>query len=255
MAENEAPQPEQIKPSAAQYEAQSERIADRVRISSVLRRILEKRSLLTVSISGNGTTYNCAILEINPDQDYLILDELSPKAGHALVSKASDLVIVARSEGVETRFTSNVQDIGLDNGVAYYRLPLPSNIHYFQRRAHYRAPVGIAKEISVILTRGNDEIISGSLHDVSVGGVGIRFRKSAPENIQEGETIPRCVIHFPGGDEFICSVESRTMRHSVNGNYRVLGVRFIGLSGPQRTKIQHFVADLDREIRKKAPIR
>lgn len=250
MAENETSQPNQKNPSAAQYEVQGERIADHARISAVLRRIMANRSLLTVRIPGNGTTYNSAMLEVNPEQGFLILDELNSKSGHALVSKTSELIVTARAEGVETRFTGRVVDIGLDNGVTYYRVTFPKNIHYSQRRAHYRAPAGIAKESSVVLTRANNEMITGLLHDISVGGVGVRLRKSTPDLIEEGETVPRCVIHFPDGGEFICVAEVRSIRQGMKGNYRVLGLKFIDLSAPQRSKIQRFVAGLDREIRK-----
>lgn len=238
-----------------QYENQSERISDHGRVLTLMRRILSSRALLTITIDGAREGYNSAVLELDPDDNYIILDELNPKTGHANVSRGSKFIIRARAEGVETIFRGEVQKIGSDNGVYYYQIPFPATIQYFQRRAHYRALVGIAKEISVVLTRGNDEIVTGSLHDISAGGVGIRFRKSAPKSIVEGEMIPRCVIRFPGGDEFICEVEARSIRTSGNGNYRVLGARFSSLGAPQRNKVQHFVAELDRALLKKGPIR
>lgn len=255
MADNNIKNATPFQRGSGQYESQSERVTDRGRVLTLMRRILTKRSLLTVTIDGANKGYNSAVLELDPDNDSLILDELNPKSGHGFVAKGSKFIVRAQAEGVETIFRSEVQEVGIDNGVYYYQINFPATVQYFQRRAHYRAPVGIAKEISVVLTRGNDEILTGSLHDISAGGMGVRFRKSTPASIADGETIPRCVIRFPAGDEFICEVEARSTRTSGNGNYRVLGVRFSSLSAPQRNKVQHFVAELDRALLKKGPIR
>lgn len=255
MADNNKNNVTPIQKGSAQYESQSERISDRGRVLTLMRRILTKRSLLTVTIDDANEGYNSAVLELDPNDNYVILDELNPKSGHALVKSGSKLIVRAQAEGVETIFRSEVQEIGSDNGVYYYQISFPTTVQYFQRRAHYRAPVGIAKEIVVVLTRGNDEIVTGSLHDISAGGIGIRFRKSAPRSIIEGESIPRCVIRFPGGDEFICEVEARSIRTSGNGNYRVLGTSFSNLGAPQRNRVQRFVAELDRALLKKGPIR
>jgi c-di-GMP-binding flagellar brake protein YcgR len=238
---------------AARYEGHSEKIADATRIAGLLRRIMASHALLTVRVGNEGETYNSAILEVNSEQNYVILDELNPRSGHERVAPSSPLTVRAIHDGIETVFTAAVGQVGTDNGVAYYRIGLPNTMHYYQRRSYYRATVGIAKEIVVQLHRDGAKVIKGELHDISNGGIGIRLRKELPPDIAEGETVPRCLIRFDDED-FICAVELRFVRQS-SSRFKVLGARFLDLTPLQQAKVARVVADLDREARKRITAR
>lgn len=237
---------------ASAYEAQTEKVTDPARITGLLGRIKNERALLTVTLPGEGGAYNSALLDVHTDRGFIVIDELSPPTGNQKIAKVGRLRVQVRLKGVMIGFETLLESTGTQDGVVYYNLTLPKSLSYHQQRAHYRARVSAAKSIPVQITRGNGQQMTGELNDISVGGVGLRFKKALPEDLLLGEHIPACRFHLPGGDEITCHLEIRFISMGVSSSTRVVGARFLDLSPLQQSKIAQFVAGLDREMRRKA---
>lgn len=238
--------------SAAQYEGRIDKITDPARIAGLLARMLNERALLSVSIAEVSGAYNSAVLAVHPERGFFVIDELSPQSGNRHLAKVNRLRIQARLKGVEISLETLVESTGIQDGAAFYNLTLPGSLSYRQQRAHYRAKVGVAKAIAVKLTRDNGDVLEGELNDLSLGGLGVRFRGKLPENLELGEEIPRCTIHLPTGDDISCRVEVRFMSVGITGNTRMLGARFLELTPIQQAVLARFVALLDREMARKS---
>ena len=238
---------------ANSYEGKAEKVTDPARIVGLLTRLQEKRALLQVTVPGSADPYNSAILDVDSEQRYLVIDELSPKSGHILLLKAGRLGVQTQLKGVDIRFDSLVESSGESDGTAFYRIVLPSALDYRQQRAHYRARVGMARPVEVTIERINGDRFTGYLNDISVSGIGIRFSHGLPPNLTRGERIPKCHTHLPTGVDLYCRIEIRFTSVSVEGNYHIVGVRFIQLSPAQEAEVAHYVAALDRELIKKMP--
>ncbi len=233
------------------HEGKTEKITNPARIAGLLLRIQEGNSLLNVSLPDFAGAYNSAIVEVHAQQNYLVLDELNPKSGHELLLKAGRLLAHTRLKGVDIRFEAVVESTGEREGSAVYRMVLPTTIDYHQQRAFYRATVGKAKIIKVSIERTSGEQVTGYLNDISVGGVGMRFNNDTMAALMRGETVPRCRIQLPSGDNIICAIEIRFVSVGVDGNCRMAGARFVRLSQTQELTIARYVAALDRELAKK----
>lgn len=251
MTAHNSQQPQSPTVDTAQQDAHSENIRVQARINGLLQRMLKSHALLTVRVGTNNSTYHSTLLEIDPDNGYIILDELNPRAGHRLVHPGEALIIRAIHDGVESIFSEQVIEIGRDNGIAYYRLSFPSALRYFQRRAHYRATVNILQDIQVYLYDQNQLVVKTTLHDISASGIGMRLRDLLTSDSITGHKIERCEIHFPDREIFTCELELRFIRPGPNKNFRILGARFLNLSPSHQSMIAHIVAELDRAHRKR----
>lgn len=238
---------------AGSYQGKVEKVTDSARISGLLTHLLDNRSLLSILIPGTQDSHNSAVLEVDIDRGWMVIDELSPKSGNKLLLKAGKFQARTRLKGVDVSFTSEIEASGEENGISFYRIAIPKVIDYRQQRAHYRAKISVAKQVEVQLEVAKGENLSGILNDISVGGIGIRFSGNSLPDLEQGKRIPRCQIHLPTGEDIFCKIEIRFTSIGAEGNYRLVGARFIQLSPAQEAAVAKYVAYLDREFIRKTP--
>ena len=237
----------------ADYAVQVEKITAPARIKTVLKRLLQARSLLTVSLSQVSDSYNSILLSLGPDDGSMMLDELTPAAGHTHLLRVRTLHIQAQLRGVEISFSSDLIEAGAKDGMALYRVSLPSVLNYAQRRANYRAHVGMATVVPVTFTTQAGLKIGGHLCDISAGGLCARFAPQAVK-LAQGELIYNCVMRLTSGEEVACAIEVRFVNTDAHAGQWLVGGRFIKMERVQQHRVERFVAALDREMRKKENI-
>jgi len=239
------------RPRSPVFEGKTEKISDGARIAGLLRRIRENHNLLSVTVMGDHRLYNSAIIDLDLDSGYLKLDELSPQSGHRLITVSTPLRIHTRLNGIDISFNTRVEDTGSEHGIAFYLAGLPELVYYRQQREHYRAHVGAGRAVSILLEKQQGEHLEGELHDISAGGVGLRFTMETVHSLEKGEYIPLCVINLGSHCVIRNPVEIRYVGEGKNEKYGVVGARFVDLDTTQRNLISRFVAAIDRETRAK----
>lgn len=245
MAERRSP--------TGEYTGSTEKITDPVRIAALLERLCANHCLLTVLPDESGEAYNSALIEIRAEQGYFVLDELNPKAGHERLLATRRLKAQARLNGVELSFAAYVESAGSRNGLGFYRVTFPASLNYFQRRRHYRAKVGLGRHVPVTLILPNGEPMTGRLRDISVGGIGVSFPPAFPDGLAYDDRAVEGSIVLPSGEEIFCRLKICFVNHSLQGDTRVVGARFVELGAAQQKTVAEFVAALDRELMKKLP--
>lgn len=220
-------------------------------IVGLLKRLHNQRALLSVSLPGSEKSFNSAILEVNGEQNYLVLDELGPAEGHTLLLKTKELRARARLEGTRVSFSATLAEVGNDSGIAFYKLPIPEEIDYLQQRAHYRIKAGAGKPVVVTLTLENNKTLSAELHDISMGGAAIKIvQNKLPASLKIMDVVP-CTFAFTQGEKMTCILEIRSIRNKDGSSHAHLGCRFTNLTAPCQKLIQRHVAAMEREQLKK----
>ncbi len=226
-----------------------ERVTHVACIAGLLRRLHQKRALLSVGVPGVGERYSSTLLSVQPDNGSMLLDELTPKQGHVHLLQQRKLHVKGQLRGVDIDFSSVLFEAGSKDRVAYYRVALPGTLNYAQRRSHYRARIGAGSQIRVTFMTAWGETLSGQLSDIAVGGLGVRCNFSDAV-LSCGDFIPHCVIRFAPHNEISSAVEVRSVSREVqSGQWRV-GVCFVDMGQATEARIARFVATLDREMRK-----
>lgn len=230
--------------------SQGDVIRDPQLIAGLLRRVAEQRALLRVTVPGFQGSYNSAILAVGDALDFLILDELNPRRGHERLVEARRLNVSAQVQGVETRFSSELSEVGQESGIAFYRLPFPAEILHLQRRSSFRVPVGMATPITVVFTRPDASVLRGRILDLSEGGMAVEFKQRV--GLRPGEVLP-CQLRLPDGQQLRCKLEVRHAAAPEDQNSVRVGGRFIELQPQQRKALMRVVADLQRALIRKQP--
>lgn len=225
-----------------------EHVGFRPQIISLLRRLHQGRCLLAITLTNDKQPYNSALLEINAEQDFIVLDELKPDSGHAALLTQGSCRIRAELKGVTVAFTATLIEAGSRDGIAYYRCTFPNTLHYGQRRAYYRPRVGHANRTTVELELSAGEIATGVLQDLSLGGLRIKLNREIAG--LSSNTILPCHLKLPDGTTFECAIEVRFLSGAPTCQ---LGGRFEPLPPSQRQLLQKFLRELEREELKKNP--
>ncbi len=232
------------------YRQQDEEVTSTTRITAILRPLQQQHSIVSIAVPSAKRLYNSTLLEVNPEQGYLLLDELHPREGHTRLSTAAGKIgLSAHHAGIEIKMILEISEIGADNGVAFYKVPFPKTIRYRQRRHIFRVPVSALQSIRVELVDEKGNAFHGELQDISAAGMCVRFPpKMAIEEKAQALTYTITLPdkkHVQG--RFILR---RITLHEPSRNIQV-GGSFEQLDKVQARTIERFVLEIQRESRRK----
>jgi len=217
---------------------------------SLLRRLQAARALISLKIDKDSTVYNSIVIDANCENDELFLDEVSSKSGHKKIKKGTLINVDGRLQGVRMQFRSSVLEIETGNSIAMYRLALPQNITYSQRRRHFRAHVNYEQKLAISLPIPMKQRIVGDIIDLSASGFCSRLDYTDAISLQEEQAIYAATINLPNQNQITCDIEVRSVRQYADKGYTLIGSKFTEIQPNQQTHLERIVAMLDRNQRR-----
>ncbi|MGR9115551.1 MAG: flagellar regulator YcgR PilZN domain-containing protein, partial [Gammaproteobacteria bacterium] len=109
-------------------------VTEQDRIVKLIEAIEASSQLCTITIDGSKKIFSTSLLDFQPEHGFLILDEISPTEGNAILQIVKSFKLSAFINGIHLSFKLNVIDHGLKKGVSYYKTAVPHRIYYPQRR-------------------------------------------------------------------------------------------------------------------------
>lgn len=217
-------------------------------MAHLFERMARQRELLTVLIPGNPERHTSCILGV--DAGHVLMDELLPATGHALLLAERRLRVSGRLEGIEIRFTATLDRVEDEDGAITYRVALPAHLEYRQRRLDYRAHIPMMRRLRVVLDRGEDaDVIEGLVHDLSKGGAGILLPEEV--SLPPHAVVYECALELPDDAWLFCTVDICHARSSRYRDLRLVGIRFLRPGPIQSRLLGHCIIELDREFVRK----
>lgn len=243
-----------MSPPQDNYTSNGEQLRDPTQIAALLRRVKDSHTLVRVVVSGTKGQYNSVFVAIEPERNYLLLDELTPREGHeAVLGGARQLRVYCQIRGVQLSFTTALTEVIPEAGGALYRIPFPSALIYQQRRASFRVPVARSAGFTITLRNDDGLFLEGSLADISTGGLRGRFPVAPHEDpmLRIGAVIDHGSIAAAKGEPFRCKLEIRFSQYLEDAKELLLGLRFHELDRLQQKRLERLVMILQRESIKK----
>ena len=226
-------------------------------IVGILRRMADGRHIVNVSTPfGGNQIHTSAILDVNAERGYLLLDELNPAPSTYNGLAGRRLGVFAQLGGVDVSFSTSVERVGSEDGAPWILLTLPEHLLYQQRREHFRAAASSADPIPVRMGLEGREgpVIEGELADISIGGLGVRMdsRTELPEDFGSGTLIPYTAVDVPDQPRPLeCKLEVRSVREDTDNKRRQIGLRFVDLDPRSERQVEKLVFAMDREQRRR----
>jgi len=217
-------------------------------INSLLNKIYSKHSLLSVTIKSFNDYYGSTIIEINNDENYLVIDELYPEAGHKRIEIGTQLSFNTQYAGAFVNFIGKVNAIGGNEKAAYYKIAIPEELEYHQRRNTYRIATSISEPIQVNLVNEDEILIKAELRDLSHGGLCLRINASPHISIKSGSTIPTCLIQVDKTRKILSSLNICHVEEIKETGSLRIGAEFAKMSKTDRRELEHLIATMERSI-------
>ena len=217
-------------------------------IQHLLKKVSAKHSLLSVIIESHDEFYGSTIIEINEKENYLVIDELYPIEGHEKIQTGTRLIFDTQYQGAFVNFVGIVEAIGENEKAAYYKIGIPKEVEYHQRRNTYRIATSVSEPIAVTLVNEDEIMIKGELRDISHGGLCLRVNALSHISLQSEDYIPTCLIQVSHSRKILSSINlCHVEKINETGSLRI-GAEFANMSKIDRRELEHLIATLEREI-------
>lgn len=232
-----------------------EKLYDKTRITVLLQKLLERRALLSIQLDNHPLPFSSAVIEVNRDGDFFVIDELKPETGDELLRQNPTVHIIGHLDGVVMRLASTVREFGMDNNILFYKLPIPEQADYHQRRQAVRVKLSAANPLAVTFTDKSGENYKGEIENLSIGGLRARFRRDLPYHLETGMKLSCSFLIPPDRTEKINSdFVIRAIKHE-HDTYKsaFLGGQFLFLAVEKQMerKLQRAIMTLQRASRQK----
>lgn len=238
-----------VQDRASDYQGKSERISHGPQIAGLLKRVRDKRVLLSVRVRGSDALFNSLLLDVDVERNLILLDELNPQLGHELACQARELRVHCQCQGVELSFDCRIEVGRGQRGISFYRAALPEAVNYLQRRSNYRVRVG--RDLNVPVSLSTNGALDGELIDLSLGGLGATLPDRA--DVARGQIVEACSIQLPRCDPLTTELEIRFVYQDRVRQAVRIGASFRNLDPQRQNLLRRFITQLEREmLRRKA---
>lgn len=223
-------------------------------VRRLLQALIEQRSTITAHVAGRDQSFPTALLEADEDQDWILLDGSHNEASNRAAEQASHLLCFAQLNHVRLRFrVEQIERLERDGQVAF-RVPLPANLYYLQRREFYRLETPITESPTCKLQVPGDpgeepHELELRVMDISGGGMAIALAVDMPRLVLR-RTYPDCVLTLPDQPPIrlpltVCSQLKQTMPSGIE--YVRVGMQFGALPRGADASIQRYIFRVDRQ--------
>ncbi|WP_164880912.1 flagellar brake protein [Aestuariirhabdus litorea] len=215
---------------------------------ALLKRLSQNHTFIEVSLEGSDRHFRSLVLAV--EEDSILIDELFPGNDELRLSKGRRFDIDCREGGYNISFSASLIGEEQNDGFPVYRLTVPDYVEHHQRRAAYRVKVPAASRMPVMLGGYGGVSLSGVIVDISSSGVRIHVGGSRLEGLGPGTLIPD--VRFTLEESRI-----RCQLRICNSSYArrpylhtILGCELVGVDSALQTKLDRYIATLQREQRR-----
>ena len=212
----------------------------------LMKRAASEQAPLTVFLGSGGTAYSSALLELVPDQNYLVIDELVPNAGHDLMREGLEIKVRARIDGADMRFKSEVLQIGGKDSLPFYKIAFPTEVDYPQRRQQFRVSVPLNATVDATFMMEDGRAVMGEIRDMSSGGLCARVKAGTVDAAKDRGKKVRCLIVTPSNQSIATEVDLIYVEEVSIGRVPRIRARFTNLTPSGERKVAQLCSEIER---------
>ncbi len=230
---------------------------DRYRQLELLQR---RHNFLDVHFPRIERRFQSLILELHPDEGYLLIDELFPADGRQLLLEGDIAEISARTgRGDAISFFSRLllRESGGGapndrNSAPTYRMELPEEIGGSYRRHAFRVYVERENDLMIDLRDNDGNPLPARIVNLSADGLKVSIDGDTVKQLERRHLIDDALIRLPDGTDIDCAIDfrniylMRTPRH-----HTLAGGKLDIAQAAQRNKLAYYLAAVQRKQRRR----
>ncbi len=219
-------------------------------IRQLLQALIDQRSLLTAHLGGRDQSFPTAILELDEDDDYLLLDGSPSESSNRAAEEAGHLLCFAQLDRVMVRFRLDHLERTGGHGHVAFRVPFPTELVHLQRRELYRleTPVTDSPHLLFPINEDRSEALHLRVVDISGGGLAVTVPANCNAFSLQKRYDARLDMPDTGAMQVSLIVCNQLAQKLPNGvEMKRIGMRFDGLPRGGDSAIQRYIFRIDRQ--------
>ncbi|MCO8592100.1 flagellar brake protein [Burkholderia multivorans] len=215
-----------------------------------LRNLVNRGDFLTVEYPGGQLVTR--LLEVDVGARTFTFDWGALSEQNASILGAAHCVFSAAPEGVRVEFTTGTPRETRYEGLPAFVADFPDVLVCIQRREYFRVDAPV---VDPFLCRGalpDGERFQFEVHNLSLGGVGLRTADERVEALALGTVLPDVELELTGHGKLSLDLQLVSQRATQlpNGARRYqLGFRFLSLPGSAENTLQRLITQLEMKRR------
>jgi c-di-GMP-binding flagellar brake protein YcgR len=199
------------------------------------------RAIIDVVVAGSQQDYQSVILGVDIANGSMLIDELFPAGFIGLVDQALTIK-VRRMDGSRVSFATRIVQRSRNGDVDNYRVALPANIEYKQRREVFRLELAHDAPMRSEFCTADRQFCSAQMLDVSATGVRLELQNAI--EIAAGDLLTGLDFDF-AGNHFQCQADVRHVCSDRFGGIAI-GVAFRNFPRPQQRLLERSIMQVQR---------
>lgn len=221
-------------------------------IASVLRGLVEARSLISASLVPGGFACPTALLAIH-DDGTVVLDGNRDESMNLRMAAASRMICMAQLDLVPIRFRLSTPARIMHEDYVAFTTPLPEALLRMQRRELYR--LACPATTSAVVHMGSIEQAADPatpglrVLDISGGGIAIAIAEADLARFEPPAHIPSCLLRLADAAPVAVALEVvYTRPQEVRGAVRWrAGCRFVDLPAAVEQQVMQYIFQVERQ--------
>ena len=231
-------------------------ISSPLEIQAILRSIQKSKALLHMQAKGGTASILTAILEVDPTNNTLIVDDSSDDGLNRRITAAQTVVFETLLAKVRIQFTVTDIQASSHGGRTALKLDIPSLLIRLQRRENYRvdSPISQPATCTFFLQQeiepGEREKKSLLIKDISVGGISVWDNEHVLD-AGKSATYTGCRLELPNigvVNADLRVVQTIDFADTGDKERRCIGFKFTSLSGRMETKVKKYIRILEQKL-------
>jgi c-di-GMP-binding flagellar brake protein YcgR len=219
-------------------------------IAFMLTGFARERDSFSVQFGSGQAMFLTTLLSVEPHSGVLIFDCSGSDDTNRQFLASQRNIFIGRPGGIHVQFvTGPAREIKFEGGKAF-SVALPKYLVRLQRREFFRIETPHVRPLQFFGRKPEGGLLNLPVHDISVSGLGLTSG-SDPVDLEIGMALENCRLALPEDEHdlfFRATVRHITPRESRAGiqQWRI-GLHLEGLPGNAETRIQRYIARIERE--------
>jgi len=215
-----------------------------------LRNLVNRGDFLT--LQHRGGQFVTRILAVNTREHTFIFDWGALPEQNASVLGSPECQFHASPDGVRVEFTTHTPQRTEFEGRPAFIAAFPEVLYYVQRREYFRVDTPVIDPCRCRGTLPDGSSFSFEVHDVSLGGVGLRTNDARAETLGAGAILEAVELDLRTYGRLHVDLSLAAVRFIdlPNGERRYhLGFRFVSLPGSTENSLQRYITQIEMKRR------
>lgn len=215
-----------------------------------LRGLIKQGERVLVTFDGGRQSFLTVLIDISADDTSLYFDMGGSEDINRAYLRAERCTFSSVVKGVRLQFTALQAQIKKLRGEEVFVVAVPSNLLRLQRRDVFRLQLPSTKPFVCHIRKGTPDERALPLHDVSIGGIGVR--STEPLAFERLEILENSLIDLRDAGTITVALEVRYISELESRTGKPLwhmGCQFVKLSPANETLLQRFMGRLQAEQR------